>query len=142
MIHAGHEPRLPRQHAHLGGEERRPRVARLEPVDRLGEVAEQFGLIDVKEFQQQADVIARLLEQFDEPVLDLDVVVGLREAEARCPFQGTLARGVQLADETLEIKSGHDGRALIGAWSTRGREKPQRAVYRLSTQESMTQNVA
>ena len=77
MIHAGYEPRLPRQHAHLGGEERRPRVARLEPVDRLGEVAEQFCLIDVKEFQQQADVVARLLEEFDEPVLDLNVVVGL-----------------------------------------------------------------
>ena len=112
MIDAGHEPCLPRQHAHLGGEERRPRVARLEPVDRLGEVAEQFGLIDVKEFQQQADVVARLLEQFDQPVLDLDVVVGLGKAEAGCPLQGPLAGRVEFADETLEIKSGHDGRAF------------------------------
>ena len=110
MVDAGHEPCLPRQHAHFRREERRPRIARLESVDRLGEIAEQFGMVDVEEFQQQADVVAWLLEQFHQPVLDLDVVLGLGEAEASRSFQGPLAGRIQLADKTLEIKSGHNGR--------------------------------
>ena len=57
--------------------------------------------------EEEADVVAGLLQQLREPVLDLDVVVRPREAQPGCPFERPLADGVELPDESLEIKSGH-----------------------------------
>jgi len=58
---------------------------------------------------RSADVVARLLEQFHEPVLDLDVVVGAGKAKPRRPFERPLALGIELADEILEVEAGHGG---------------------------------
>jgi hypothetical protein len=57
--------------------------------------------------EEQADVVAGLLEEFREPVLHLDVVVRPREAQPGCSLERPLADGVQLPDESLEIESGH-----------------------------------
>ena len=57
--------------------------------------------------EEQADVVAGLLQEFRKPVLDFDVVVRSGEAQAGRPFERPLADGVQLPDEPLEIESGH-----------------------------------
>ena len=57
--------------------------------------------------EEQADIVAGLLQELCEPVFDLDVVVRSREAQPGGSFERPLADGVQLPDESLEIESGH-----------------------------------
>ena len=106
-VDAGDQPGLLDEVADLGREQRRPGVAGLEAVDRLREVGEHPALIDVEMLEEQADVVAGLLQELREPVLDLDVVVRSRETQAGGSFERPLADGVQLPDESLEIESGH-----------------------------------
>ena len=77
------------------------------------------------------EVVARLFEELDEPVLDFDVVVRPRQAEPGGPFERPLALRIELTDEILEIEAGHWsvsvlGKSMIrlvrrtwGAWSDR-----------------------
>ena len=101
MIDARHQPRLSCKRAHFRREERRPRVARLEFLDGASQIAKQFGMIHVEMLKQQADVVARLFQEFDKPVLDFDVVICFGQAKAGCAFKRPLTDWVQLADKTL-----------------------------------------
>ncbi len=53
----------------------------------------------------RGEVAGRVVEQLGEVVLDLDIVIGARETEARRPFEGQAGRLIQLADECFEIQS-------------------------------------
>ena len=57
--------------------------------------------------QQKSDVVARLLEEFDQPVFDLDVVIRAREAQAGGTLKRPLALGIEFANQILEIETGH-----------------------------------
>ncbi len=107
VINARRQPPFLDQIAHLRREERGAGVSRLEFVDRLRQVGQNPGLVDLKVLEQQADVVARLLEQFHEPVLDLDIVIGSRQAKPSRPLERPLADGIEFADQPLEIETSH-----------------------------------
>ena len=107
MVDARQQPPLLDEAADLGRQQRRPGVAGLELVDRPVEIEQQGGPVDVENLQQQVDVVARLFEELDEPMLDFNREVGARQAQPRRPLQGPLADGIELVDQRPEIKGDH-----------------------------------
>ena len=71
-------------------------------------------MIHVEMLKQQADVVARLFQEFDKPVLDFDVVICFGQAKAGCAFKRPLTDWVQLADKTLQIETCHKNGSIFG----------------------------
>ena len=111
VVHARDQPGLADQHADLRRQQRRPGVACLEAIDGLRQAGHHLGLIDAEMPKEQTDVVARLLEQFHQPVLDLHIVVGLGKAQPRRRLEGSLARRIELADQSAKIEAGHGERS-------------------------------
>ena len=105
-----HQPGLLHQVEQPLREGRLAGVARLQAVERPRQVAIEPRRIDLEPLEDRFQVGAARFEQLHQPVLDLDVVVGPRQAQPGGAFQGPAAMAVELADERTLIDEGH-GRA-------------------------------
>ena len=114
LIDRGKQPCFLGQQTDFGGEQGGARVPGLQPVDSLAQVSQQTSLVDAEVAKEEVEVVARLFEELDEPVLDFDVVIRPRQAESGGPFERPLALGIELADEILEIEAGHWSVSLLG----------------------------
>ena len=105
------QPRLFRQVHDRGSQGRRPRVARLEAVQRALQLGHDHRRILIEPADHGFQVGARRLEDLQQPVLDLDVVVRARETESGSAFEGSLRNIVEAIHEGLQVHGCHGERA-------------------------------
>ena len=88
---------------------RRPVTARLGcGGSRRGPAARGPRGIDFVVLEDPHQVGIGGFQQFDEPVLDLDVVIGAGQAQPGGAFQRPATGCIEFADERLEIDCGHE----------------------------------
>ena len=84
---------------------RRASVAGLEMIEALRQLRRQPRPVDAVLLENRRDVAVGIVEQLHQIMLNLDVIVRARQAEARRGFHGAPSRVIQLADEGSEIDS-------------------------------------
>ena len=107
MLDRGHQPRLFGEIYDLRRQGWRPGIAGLHAVERAVEVDREPRLVHLVVTQDRRDVAIRGIGQLYEPMLDLDIVVGAREGEARGGLEGAPARLVQPSHQCFKINRGH-----------------------------------
>ena len=83
------------------------RIARLQFVQRAIKVSDEAALIDFVVSQDRGDVAVCPISHFEQPVLDLDIIMSARQRQSCCRFQITPARLIQPTDELFKIDCGH-----------------------------------
>ena len=75
--------------------------------ERLREFALDFALVDLEVLEELGEVGVGGFQEFEEPMLDLDVGVGIANAHAERPFEGFEAERIDFVDESLWCHVGH-----------------------------------
>ncbi len=86
-------------------ERRLTAVSGLQPVERLLEVAREAIRLDREVAQDARHVSGRILEELVQPVLELDLVVGARDAHPGGAFERAPAGVVQAADQRAQVET-------------------------------------
>src|ERR1017187_5567894 len=95
---------LPGRGEHLddaGTESGNAGVAGLEGVERAGEIGGQAGIVHAETAADFFEVAGAVIEEFHQVVLDLDIVVGARDAKAGGGFERVAGGWSQFFDQRL-----------------------------------------
>ena len=112
VVDRAERPRLGEHARKVRADRGRACISRLEMVETLGEVGGEPRPIQRVVLHDEREVGVGDVEQFDEEMLDLDVVVRAREAKSSRAFEGATRGGVQLTDEGAQV-DGHGGWWLV-----------------------------
>ena len=107
LFQRGQQPRLLAQFDDVRRQRRRARVAGLQLLQRAVQVGDKAALVDLVVAQDRGDVAIGAIGQRQQPMLDLDIVVGARQRQAGRRLQRPAARVVQPPDQLFQIDGGH-----------------------------------
>ena len=107
ILQRGKRPGLAHRIQHLQRQLRRPRVTGFQLVERACQLAIDAARFDVVVPQNAREIGISKLEELEEPVFDLDIVIGPGQAQAGGAFERPAAGGVQLGCQSSWIDRSH-----------------------------------
>src|SRR4029078_10133921 len=96
-------PRLAQDIEDIERQLRRASVAGAKLVDGTRQLAVDLGRVDAELFEDAHQVGVGRLDQLEEEVLQLDVVVGARQAQSGRPFESAPRGLVEFANEGFQV---------------------------------------